>query len=101
MDPVNLIFKVLSNEATPEEVMTLEKWVQADRSNRNDYEDLKLLWQSAEMAKKAKQEGRKDEGFPKLMASIKRRQQRKRIVYKLLTLLLFLITGLVIFLFFQ
>jgi len=47
MDNINyIIFKVLSNEATPEEKELFDKWLESDKENYAEYNKLKAYWTS-------------------------------------------------------
>jgi len=45
MDHLSLIYKVLSDEATAQEKEELERWLRESPENREEFEDLKLIWE--------------------------------------------------------
>lgn len=47
MDRVSLIYKVLSEDATPEEKADLERWMLESEDNRQEFEDIRLLWENS------------------------------------------------------
>jgi len=44
IDPVGLLPKVLSGEATSEEIRIVSEWVSGNEENRQEYESFKTLW---------------------------------------------------------
>lgn len=81
MDKTSLIFKVLSGEATPDERAELEQWIAQSEANKSEYEDLKLLWGTSDVASNIEDENFYD-GFVKIKSKFKQRRavlRRKRL----------------------
>ena len=76
MDKSVMIFKVLSGQASELEKEDLDRWITQSDANREEFDDLKLLWESS------REEQRKDNHFYdslyKIQAKIRQRQRRKR-----------------------
>jgi ferric-dicitrate binding protein FerR (iron transport regulator) len=76
MDKSIMMFKVLSGQATELEKKDLDIWITKSDANREEFYDLKLLWESS------KEEQRQDNHFYdslyKIQAKIRQRQSRKR-----------------------
>lgn len=51
MDRVPLIYKVLSGEANHHEKTELNDWIAQDKGNKEEYEDIKLLWENSPATK--------------------------------------------------
>lgn len=45
MNTTQLIYRVLSGEASEEEKLRLEQWKTLNDANRLEYEDIKILWE--------------------------------------------------------
>src|SRR5258706_6205175 len=76
MDKSVIIFKVLSGHASELEKNELNIWITQSDANREEFNNLKLLWESSGEAE------RKDDhfydGLYKIQAKIRQRQRRKR-----------------------
>lgn len=76
MDKSVMIFKVLSWQASELEKVDLDSWISQSDANREEFDDLKLLWESS------REEQIKDNHFydslNKIQAKIRQRQRRKR-----------------------
>lgn len=80
MEKTQLIFKVLSKEATAQEVNELEAWINLDPINKYDYEDLKILWGG--QAGIINSPGvLNDDGFQRIKLAIRKNQKKKKIAY--------------------
>jgi ferric-dicitrate binding protein FerR (iron transport regulator) len=44
IDPAGLLPKVLSGEATPDEIKVVSEWISENEANRKEYESLRILW---------------------------------------------------------
>ncbi|HRJ29730.1 MAG TPA: DUF4974 domain-containing protein [Cyclobacteriaceae bacterium] len=87
MDRVSLIYKVLSGEANPSEQRELEDWIAKSEANRQEFEDIKLLWENSAMTGDQPQED--DNGFEKIKQRMHNRLKKKRrLQYALYTILL-------------
>lgn len=97
MDHVALIYKVLSQQATREEKAELECWILESEENRQEFEDIKLLWESSNAPDESHLAD--DSGFDWIKLRMKEHIKRKRRIRTLFsTLLLILITSLLVFL---
>jgi hypothetical protein len=99
MDKTQLIFKVLSKEATAEEVNELEVWINSDRTNKIDYEDLKLLWEGTQSGREDNSEDQKYGGFQSIRLAIKQRQRKRKMIYVLCVVIFLVILIFVVNLF--
>lgn len=80
MEKTELIFKVLSKEATAQEVNELETWINLDPINKSDYEDLKILWEG-HAAKINSADSPTDDGFQRIRLAIRQKEKKKKIAY--------------------
>lgn len=100
MDRVSLIYKVLSGEANPSEQRELEDWIAKSEANREEFEDIKLLWENSSMTNEHPQED--DSGFEKIRQLMQHRLTvKKRFRYALYTVILAIVTVLFVLLFRQ
>lgn len=77
MDRVALIYKVLSGEASLDEKQELDEWVAKSEANREEFEDIKLLWENSPLAPDTKQD---DNGFENIRQRIQQRSLRKKLI---------------------
>lgn len=97
MDRVSLIYKVLSGEANPSEQKELEDWIAKSEANREEFEDIKLLWENSIMAGDYPQED--DNGFEKIKQRMHNRLKKKRrLRYALYTIILAMVVVLFVLL---
>jgi ferric-dicitrate binding protein FerR (iron transport regulator) len=76
MDKSVMIFKVLSGQASELEKKELDIWITQSDANREEFNDLKLLWESS-----GGEQGKDDHFYDslyKIQAEIRQRQRRKR-----------------------
>jgi ferric-dicitrate binding protein FerR (iron transport regulator) len=76
MDKSAMIFKVLSGEANELEKKELDIWITQSDANREEFNDLKLLWESSR--EEAGNDHHFYESLYKIQAQIRQRQRRKR-----------------------
>ena len=97
MDRVSLIYKVLSGEANPSEQRELEDWIAKSEANRQEFEDIKLLWENSAMTGDQPQED--DNGFEKIKQRMHNRLKKKRrLRYALYTIILAIVAVLFVLL---
>lgn len=100
MDRVSLIYKVLSGEANPSEQKELEDWIGKSEANREEFEDIKLLWENSSMTND--QSDDEDSGFEKIKQRMQHRLKvKRRLRYALYTILLAIVAVLFVLLFRQ
>lgn len=92
MNRSELIFRVLSNQATSQEVKELDAWVNQSKDNREEYEDIKLLWDNSQ----ENEDNDKDDSFYDGLNGIKqtiqgRKRQRQARVILLIFALIFVL----------
>ncbi len=75
MDRVSSIYKVLSGEASTLEKDELDEWVAESQANREEFEDIKLLW---ECAAQGEHNIEVDTGFEKIKQRMQQQQRKKR-----------------------
>jgi ferric-dicitrate binding protein FerR (iron transport regulator) len=75
MDRVSLIYRVLANEADPTEKKELDDWIAKSEANREEFEDIKLLWEFSEMTPDHGQVD--DRGFEKIKQQVMQRLKAK------------------------
>ena len=75
MDKVSLMYKVLSGEAAPSEQKELADWIAESEANSEEFEDIKLLWESSVSSTDAYDEN--DSGFEKIRQRVKQRLKAK------------------------
>lgn len=75
MDRVALIYKVLSGEASLDEKQELDEWIAKSETNREEFEDIKLLWEISPLPSDAEQD---ENGFDKIRQRIQQRSRRKK-----------------------
>jgi len=75
MDRVALIYKVLSGEASLDEKQELDEWIAKSETNREEFEDIKLLWEISPLPSDAEQD---ENGFDKIRQRIQQRFRRKK-----------------------
>lgn len=86
MDRTSLILRVLSGEATETEKTALNTWIELSKANREEYLDIKLLWENG-WATTEIPEGPDDPFYDGLrrirekMTIISKRQRRKRLSF--------------------
>ncbi|NOT73434.1 MAG: DUF4974 domain-containing protein [Cyclobacteriaceae bacterium] len=91
-----LIDRVLSGKATPDEKEELEKWMAADPRNKEEYEDMKLLWEfSKDTSDKRKTDPHFYEGLYKIRDIIELRKRSGKNDWKVYLAILALIFSLV------
>lgn len=94
MAPIQLAYKVLSGNATVEEINTLRQWIALSEENRIEFEDIKLLW-TGNGPENADPDPEMDEGVQMLKQQMRRwRHRRKKIQlakYVLITLVALLL----------
>jgi hypothetical protein len=78
MEKSELIFKVLSSEASSEEVKELDDWISLNASNKNEYEDLKLLWEGSREVNVINRDDTYRDGFQKIRSIISKRKRKKK-----------------------
>ena len=79
MDRISLIYKVLSREANGEEKRELEEWIARSEANREEFDDIKLLWESSSRPTDTEQEDNDGfEGIRKRMQQHLQTQRRMR-----------------------
>ena len=83
MDKTELILKVLLNEATNQEVMKLNDWIALNDSNRNDFENVKLLFEN----KSDRTEVVRDEAYHNSWNNIKSTYRKRARLRKLVSFL--------------
>lgn len=95
MDRVSLIYKVLSGEANPSEQRELEDWIAKSEANREEFEDIKLLWENSPITGDPQHED--DSGFEKIKQRMEQRfGVKRRLRYALYTIILAMVTVLVV-----
>lgn len=72
-----LIYKVLSNTATEEEKLRLEKWIGQSAENREEFENIKLLCCTTN-ASAFGQQASLDDGFEKVRQKVRMKIRAKR-----------------------
>lgn len=75
MDRVSLIYKVLGGEADQAEQKELEDWIAKSEANREEFEDIKLLWEFSETT--PDHEHVDDRGFEKIKQQVMQRLKAK------------------------
>lgn len=94
MDKSVMIFKVLSGHASELEKKELDMWITQSDANKEEFNDLKLLWESS------REEERKDghfyDGLYKIQSKIRQSQRRKRTEF--IVLMGIVVTGLIVLL---
>jgi transmembrane sensor len=89
MNTTQLIYRVLSGDASPEEKLQLEQWRALSDANRIEYEDIKTLW---ECSRDTETKDLSDEEFKRGWKQIKQRmlaiQQRRRRVRVIIVILI-------------
>ncbi len=76
MDRVKQIFNVLSGRANPEEIAALQRWLNESEANREEYENIKLLWVNTIATNSKKQVN--DSGFERLRRRMRAHTVRAR-----------------------
>lgn len=76
MDRISLIYKVLSGEASGEEKRELKEWIARSEANREEFDDIKLLWESSSTPADTDQED--DDGFEGIRKRMQQHLQRSR-----------------------
>lgn len=76
MNKVSLIYKVLSGEASAAEQKELADWVDETPGNREEFEDIKLLWTTTEQADGG--DSPLSDGFDKIKARVRAGVRRRR-----------------------
>ena len=90
MDHLALIYKVLSRKATAQEKAGLESWILESAENRQEFEDIRLLWESSSSLHLSD-----DSAFEAIKLRVKGQIKRKRRIGTVLsTFLLILFTSL-------
>lgn len=99
MDRVNLIYKVLSGEASAIEQNELNDWIGQAPENKAEFEDIKLLWASSKETE-TENAGPFDDGFDKIKARMRARVKKKAWVRSLIRTAGIIVLGLITFFFF-
>ncbi len=94
MDRVSLMYKVLSDEANPQEQRALRRWLQESAANRQEFDDIRLLRISELMSQADRQED--EEGYDAIISRMKRYTRGKRRRRTMLSVLLTLVLGLLL-----
>lgn len=76
MDIVSLTYKVLSGRADDPEIKELKEWINQSDENRQEFEDIKLLWENSEFFRNADQSD--DSVFEKIRLRLKKRLKKRR-----------------------
>lgn len=96
MDRVSLIYKVLSGEASAAERMEMDEWVAETPGNKEEFEDIKLFWATANQA-----DGENwplfEDGFDKIKARIRADVRRRRWVNAVGKMVAIVVFGLGVF----
>lgn len=82
MDMTALIYKVLSNAATDDERQRLQKWIGQSEKNREEFENVKLLWSSGNSLT-WKNKGKQENGFDNIRQKVRmkaRANRRRRVL---------------------
>jgi ferric-dicitrate binding protein FerR (iron transport regulator) len=74
MDKVSLIYRVLSGEASHEEAAVLDNWIKLSEANKEEFLNIKLLWENTPSDNKNDEES--DKGLRKIKAKINSRRTR-------------------------
>jgi hypothetical protein len=88
MEKSELIFKVLSNEASKEEVMALKDWILLNDANKNEYEDLKLLWEGSQTTNNNERDYIYYSGLQRIKAAIKKKESKSNLIFNLSMILM-------------
>lgn len=75
MDRVALIYRFLSGEASQSEKQELDEWIAKSEANREEFEDIKLLWENSPLPSDTEQD---ENGFEKIRQRIQQRSRRKK-----------------------
>jgi ferric-dicitrate binding protein FerR (iron transport regulator) len=67
MDRVALIYRFLSGEASQSEKQELDEWIAKSEANREEFEDIKLLWENSPLPSDTEQD---ENGFEKIRQRI-------------------------------
>lgn len=87
MDRVSLIYRALAGEADPTEKKELDDWIAKSEANREEFEDIKLLWEFSETTPDHGQVD--DRGFEKIKQQVMQRLKAKaRLKHALYTIAL-------------
>jgi ferric-dicitrate binding protein FerR (iron transport regulator) len=78
MDKIALIYKVLTGEASENEKKELHDWLDQGENNRNEFEDVKLLWGNANNSDQFLPHASFHEGLNKIKALVKAKIRRRR-----------------------
>lgn len=89
MDRVPLIYKVLSGEANHHEKTELNDWIAQDKGNKEEYEDIKLLWENSPATKHSIE---MEAEFDRIKQRMQKNQLAKRRYHTLFWVILTLIT---------
>ena len=76
MDRASLIYKVLSGEASGEEKHELDEWIARSERNREEFDDIKLLWETSSRPADTAQED--EDGFEGIRQRMQQHLQRQR-----------------------
>lgn len=92
MSKSELIFKVLSNQATGQEIVELESWINESDDNREEYEDIKLLWDNSPENDTYEKDHSFYDGLKDIKQTIqrRRRQRQARTVFLIIAFILIL-----------
>ncbi len=78
MKMTDTIFKVLGGSATAGEHRAVKAWVSHSRGNREEYENLSMLWAASRGAAAERRRGDDNEGFRRIREAVTRRRDRRR-----------------------
>lgn len=97
MNQVRLIYKVLSGDASPDEVALLEHWMAMSTDNKAAFEDIRILWENSikEGADRSETDGT---GFLRIRRLIQLKERRRKMLRAFYYILLFVILLIFIFL---
>lgn len=96
MDTTELIYKVLSEEATETERQELLNWIAQDPGNREEYEDIKLLWTYS--SNEHRDDAYLAEGWLKVKSSYRKRARKRKRKKLLSCLAIFVVLAISMFL---
>ncbi|MBX2968317.1 MAG: DUF4974 domain-containing protein [Cyclobacteriaceae bacterium] len=94
MDRVSYIYRVLSGVASEVEKQELEDWIAMNPENKEEFENIRLLWESEQHTKSVSSQ-ESDRDFEKLNTLIKQQQVRKKRIRAYLYALIILILTLI------
>jgi ferric-dicitrate binding protein FerR (iron transport regulator) len=78
MDKSELIFKVLSKEASGKEIAELEEWMALNDTNKTDYAELKLIWEDMQSENKIEYDEERDEELKKIKALTRKKEKKQQ-----------------------